>query len=303
MDGEQISWGDAEWSRIRAVVHDEALRSRVAASFLPLYGPLPQGLESVPVNKMKVVEGLGGPDRLEVDDYTTERLVSVSVNVHLKNHMLADPDLTVAIDLFRRAANIVARVEDAVIFKGMPLPPSPPEEDEEAEGKSLPDVYRVSGPTSHPGLLASARRHAVATYHKEDDKRGQAVFDAIVKAVLKAEAQGFHRPFALVLGHALFTDLNRPIPHSMVLPRDAVPPFTEGPLLRSSELPPESGLLISLQGNAVEIVVPSDISVRYLQADLDGGHVFRVSQRFLLRVKDKGAIVAIERKPSIPEKK
>jgi uncharacterized linocin/CFP29 family protein len=300
MDGEQISWGDAEWSRIRAVVHDEALRSRVAASFLPLYGPLPQGLESVPLNTMVVPDGAG---RLEVDDYTTQRLVSVSVNVHLKNHMLADPDLTVATDLFRRAANIVARVEDAVIFKGKPLPPP---EDKKAAG-SLPEVYRISGPDTHHGLLAAAGDRVPATYYKEDDKRGQAVFDAIVEAVLKAEAQGFHRPFALVLGHALFTDLNRPIPHSMVLPRDAVPPFTEGPLLRSSELPPESGLLISLQGNAVEIVVPSDISVRYLQADLDGGHVFRVSQRFLLRVKDKGAIVAIERtsppKPPIPEAK
>jgi hypothetical protein len=83
MDGEQISWGDAEWSRIRAVVHDEALRSRVAASFLPLYGPLPQGLESVPSNAMNVVPGQDGRYRLEVDDYTTKRLISVSVNVHL----------------------------------------------------------------------------------------------------------------------------------------------------------------------------------------------------------------------------
>ena len=34
---------DGQWSRIRQIVHDEALRARVAASFLPLYGPLPAG--------------------------------------------------------------------------------------------------------------------------------------------------------------------------------------------------------------------------------------------------------------------
>lgn len=289
----EISWGEAEWSRIRAVVHDEALRSRVAASFLPLYGPLPPDTVSVPSNTIRSVGGDGGPARLEVDDVTTHQLVSVSVNVHLKNHMLADLELTVATDLFRRAANIVARVEDAVIFKGVPLPPDSDQTPDSP--KSLPPVYRVSGPGQYPGLLGVAGNQSEAKHHKEDDKRGQAVFDSIVNAVLLAESRGFHRPFALVLGHALFTDLNRPIPHSMVLPRDAVPPFTEGPLLRSSELPEEKGLLISLQGNAVEIVVPADISVRYLQADLDGGHVFRVSQRFLLRVKDPGAVVAIHR--------
>ena len=31
---------DAQWDGIRRVVHDEAMRARVAASFLPLYGPL-----------------------------------------------------------------------------------------------------------------------------------------------------------------------------------------------------------------------------------------------------------------------
>ena len=30
---------DDQWNRIRQIVHDEALRARVAASFLPLYGP------------------------------------------------------------------------------------------------------------------------------------------------------------------------------------------------------------------------------------------------------------------------
>lgn len=285
MAGEQISWSDAEWSRIRQVVHDEALRSRVAASFLPLFGPLPPGSESVPANAMHVRHEDDGQDVLEVDDHTTHRLVSVSVNVQVKNHMLGDPDLTAATDLFRRAANIVARVEDAVIFNGHG-------DGEKHPLQGLPNVYRVSPTSRCLGLLAQAGSN-VNIVGAEPKKEGPAVFDAIVQAVLRAESVGFHRPFAVVLGHDLFAALHRPMPHSMVLPRDSVPPFTDGPLLRSSELPPKSGLLISLQGAAVELVVPADISVRYLQANLEGAHVFRVSQRFLLRVKDKGAIVAI----------
>ena len=41
---------DDQWSRIRQIVHDEALRARVAASFLPLYGPLPGDSTTVPAD-------------------------------------------------------------------------------------------------------------------------------------------------------------------------------------------------------------------------------------------------------------
>ena len=47
---------------------------------------------------------------------------------------------------------------------------------------------------------------------------------------------------------------------------------------------------MSLQGEPVEIVVPEDISVRFLQTTLDNLHVFRVSQRFVLRVKEPKAL-------------
>ncbi len=81
----------------------------------------------------------------------------------------------------------------------------------------------------------------------------------------------------------------------MVLPADSLPPILNGPLLRSSTLADGMGLVISLQGNPVEIVVASEISVRYLQAKTNGEHVFRVSQRFVLRVKDKTAVARIGR--------
>jgi len=91
----------------------------------------------------------------------------------------------------------------------------------------------------------------------------------------------------------LFAEIYTPIPASMVLPADSIPPILNGPLLRSSTLEPGTGLVVSLQGNPVEIVVGSEIHVRYLQGAQDGEHLFRVSQRFLLRVKDNTAIVRI----------
>ncbi len=283
MSDGQLVWGEAEWSRIRQIVHDEALRTRVAASFLPLYGPLPGASETVPVNELMVNGPEGGPATLGVNDFTTRQFVSVSVNVQLKNHMLADPELAAATMLFRRAAGIVARVEDSIIFNGKKttVPAGLRHED---------PVFHIGGGHEYAGLLDLAKELVTPDPTKD---LGPAVFGAVVEAVDRIEGVGYHRPFAVVLGSSLFTAIHTPIPHSMVLPRDGIPPIIEGPLLRSSTLPPDHGLVISLQGDPVEIVVPSDISVRYLQSMLDGAHVFRVSQRFLLRVKDHRAIAVI----------
>ena len=292
MSDVQIPWGDTEWSRIRQVVHDEALRVRVAASFLPLYGPLQGGAETAPLNRLEIREPGrdGSPGMLAIDDHTTKPFASVSVNVHLKNHMLADPELLAATTLFRRAAGIVARVEDAILFNGL--------KGEELLGTDgVEAVYNLGGSKEYEGL-ATDRKQIVTVEDGEIDEKGQKVFSAVVKAVLALEKSGYHRPFAVVLAHDLFRDIHEPIPKSMVLPRDGIPPIIEGPLVRSSSLAQGTGLVISLQGDPVEIVVPSDISVRYLQASLDGSHVFRVSQRFLLRVKDGRAIAMLKRDKS-----
>ena len=105
---------DDQWNRIRQIVHDEALRARVAASFLPLYGPLPGDATTVPEDSLSYRTRLQGT--LAVNDFDTIRLATVAVNVNVRNHMLADPELAAASIMFRRAANIVARVEDAIIF-------------------------------------------------------------------------------------------------------------------------------------------------------------------------------------------
>ena len=114
---------DDQWNRIRQIVHDEALRARVAASFLPLYGPLPGDATTVPMDllsqpRTRRPRNLGG-QRLRRAPPSDR-----GVNVFVKNHMLADPELAAASIMFKRAANIIARVEDAIIFRGRhaPLP-------------------------------------------------------------------------------------------------------------------------------------------------------------------------------------
>lgn len=286
MSEQDLGWTGDQWERIRQAVHDEALRARVAASFLPLYGPLPGGTETVPKNLLGTgVEETSKDLRLEVNDHEVLRLASVSVNVYLKGHMAADPELAAAIMLFRRAADIIARIEDAIIFNG--------KHDKTVEGvNGLPAVYTLGGAETYEGLLEQAGNPASVELN-DGEYPGAAVFNAIVEAIGKLEGSGHYRPYACVLGAELFAMVHKPVAQSMVLARDSILPMIEGPLVRSSVLPPGVGLLISLQGEPVEIVVPGDISVRYLQTTMDGKHAFRVSQRFVLRVKDPSAIAAI----------
>ena len=43
----QVPWTDEQWARVNQVIQEEASRARVAASFLPLSGPLPPDMDFV----------------------------------------------------------------------------------------------------------------------------------------------------------------------------------------------------------------------------------------------------------------
>jgi uncharacterized linocin/CFP29 family protein len=281
---------DDQWNKIRQIVHDEALRARVAALFLPLYGPLPGDATTVPANSL-TQPGPGAQGILEVNDHDTIRIATVSVNVFVRNHMLADPELAAASIMFRRAANIVARVEDAIIFRGRHIPAAPfaPPPPVVPGTAGLPHIVEIGGANTYQGLIDLAPVDSPLPAGPV----GPAVFAAVAQAINLLEAAAYFKPFACVLADDLFGQIYTPIPGSMVLPADSIPPILNGPLLRSSTLDSGTGLVVSLQGNPVEIVVGSEINVRYLQGTTQGENLFRVSERFVLRVKDNSAIVRI----------
>lgn len=288
---EALDWSQEQWSTISQVVHDEALRARVAASFLPLYGPLPADTQAVPLNSLELAASPGGAaKRFVVNDYDTTRLSTVSVNVYLKNAQMSDPELSAAQIMFRRAAAVVARVEDQIVFNGQPgtgKGPAP------VGPEKLPEVYTVSGGGKYDGLLQEGAKNPTTGTKAGATPTGDEVFQAVVAGINKLETEGHLGPFACVMGNTLFRAVTTPLPNSMVLPRDSILPFLDGPLLRSGAIPEDKAILVSLQGAPIEIVVPSDISVKYLQTSADGDNIFRVQQKFRLRVKEGEAVTTI----------
>jgi hypothetical protein len=88
------------------------------------------------------------------------------------------------------------------------------------------------------------------------------------------------------------------------MPRDRLLPFLQGPLVRSSAIydftapflfpfPIAFGVVVALSANPVELVVASDIQVRFLQATEEPRYIFRVSERVALRIKENTAIATL----------
>ena len=104
-DNPQVPWTDEQWARVNQVIQEEAQRARVAASFLSLFGPLPADTDFVRSGDIPYEAPL------TIADTDTIKLSTLQVKVDLRGAQLADPEMTSVLALFRRAANVLARLD------------------------------------------------------------------------------------------------------------------------------------------------------------------------------------------------
>jgi uncharacterized linocin/CFP29 family protein len=117
----------------------------------------------------------------------------------------------------------------------------------------------------------------------------------VVDAINALEERGQYGPFACIFGNDVYRAANRPTRSSMVLPSDRIVPFLGGgPLLRSGTIPANGGGLVALAGSPVDLVVATDMHVSYVQRSVETRHVVRVSERFVLRIKQPEAIQCLQ---------
>jgi len=279
----QVTWTEEQWARVNQVIQEEASRTRVAATFLPLYGPLPPDTDFV---RAEEIEDADPPIRIR--DRAIIQLATLQVPVLLRAAQMADPEMRSALALFRRAANVLGRLEDAMVFDGQinegqgpPYGAPPPGRD--------PGIWAVHGGQTSPGLLRGAGAREVVREDPPD------VVSAVSAAIGTLESNGYFGPFAVVLGQQLFLAAQTPTA-SLVLPQDRIIPFLGGgQLLRSSTLPDYSGVVVALGGSPVELVVARDVSLQFLQVTVQPQFYFRVYEKMALRIKAPQAIVRLER--------
>jgi uncharacterized linocin/CFP29 family protein len=317
-------WTDDQWKRVTDVVSQEAQKARVAAEFLSLYGPLPPDVVAVPNLLLGNAPNppwasLRAPNRLTVNSLPNLVLTTLSVHVVLQSHEVADPELSAALAQFRRAAVTIARLEDALMFNGQPgagIPPIPVFVPGWMNG--LPPVFAVSGGTAQAGLVPAGAAPYVAAPAGSYAPRlrfpsgnpvplpagppgaanmriwGNAMVPRISQAIGGLEGNGHSGPFACFLSPDAFEAAHTPNPVSLVLPRDRILPMLGGDYLRRTNAVPNGyGVIVALGGGPIEIVVASDIKVRYLQQTPEPRFLFRVAERVALRVKEWDAIAIL----------
>jgi uncharacterized linocin/CFP29 family protein len=304
----QLPWTDEQWSRVVKTVKQEAERTRVAAKFLPVYGPI--GDDQIAVPSLTLGNGVAplipqNPpagltrERLDVNSAPDTVLATISMLVYVRNHEAADPEMQAALTMFRRAANLIGRTEDALMLNGQEQESvSPP-----AQGGAIGPVQVTYGRKQF-GLVGSpllpnppGPHPARPVQRPAGGNAGQRLVGAVIEAITTLDQSGYGGPFACVLGRDLYRDAHTPT-DSLTLPRHTITPMLgDGPLLLSSLVPPEYGAVISYGSGQVEQVLASDISVKLLYVSEEPRFVFRVAERVALRVRDWGAVVNITPPP------
>jgi len=279
-------WSAAQWEMVNNAVTESFGKASVAGAYLPCYGPLPESTEYVRAETFTSTGAL-----VTVEDDKTLKLFNLTVQVELSSEQVADEALSSALLAFRRAANTLAQVEDHVVFNGHGFAFNAIQF---AMGNVLPVLSPaetqvvVSAPNSlsglvNPGTGPQIRQSAGRKPAGRVD--GDHLVIEVAAAVVELEKKSHPGPFACVLGPQAFVAAQSPAA-GLVLPADRITPILNGPLVRSGRIANGQGIVVSLAGSDIDIVVATPPKVQFLQVTSTARYLFRVYEKFILRIKD-----------------
>jgi uncharacterized linocin/CFP29 family protein len=220
-----------------------------------------------------------------------------------------EPDLSSALTMFRRAANYVARIEDALVFHGQPGPNAAPL----IGVAGVPAVFRVTGGGFRNGMVQGLMPVAPAGGNPAGRRSvliqppisGATLINAVIQAKIFLEAAGQYGPFHCIFSPSLQRVATAPNPN-FVMPLDRILPNLDGGSVFTSSIVPDPpappavvgpqfplGAVVASNGQPLEIVAACDISVCFLQVTLEPRWVFRVSERVAFRIKEMQAIAVL----------
>ena len=318
---DKIHWSKDVWDRIDKAVHAEMMRTRTAQKFLPIRPVFPR-TTSVPSDSIQ------GPIQANptftVDEGETTRLnefwVEFSLTPQQVDHETGDlMELghSTAVTLATRAANILAQAEDLVIFQGANAFPQPSLFNPPAAGgvQPPPTVLNRGTPgdsglldlpiagAAQPPLLPPVQAVQIAPLDAANPGvYGPNTFQQVSRAYALLQGAGQYGPYALVLQTIPYADTYAPVAAGLVITADRIKPLMTAGFYGSGTLPTanlpnnavSAGVVLSLGGNTVDIVVGLDATTGFMQQDPNGNYRFRVVQRFALRLKDTTGVIRLE---------
>jgi uncharacterized linocin/CFP29 family protein len=278
---DKLPWESNLWDRIDQAVNKEGERIRIARRFIPLV-PMPDAL-TTPADTINTDTTF-----LRVDEGSTVPLIEIWVEFALtKQQVEAEDHLATAVTLATRATNLLAQAEDTLIFQGQAAIDN---------SKIFKDgtVHYRAGPAG-PGLLNNAPPNEFRPSPQSDEGSGngygEQTFKAVTKAYSDLQEAGHYGPYALAFHTDIYADTYAPLEKTLIMPADRIKPLMDKGFFGTGTLPELTGLLLSIGGNTVDLVIGKDAITAFMQEDGEGLYRFRVFERFAVRDKDaKGRV-------------
>ena len=253
------------WQQIDSAVVNAARRVLTGRRFLPVFGPLGIGAESI------AVDDADGVDEVAKDGFITTRgRKIVEIPTLYADFTLLAKDLASAgksgypVDLAKAvaAAEACAFSEDRLIFFG-------------------------SGEFGYDGLLTAPGTHKIA---KKDWSAGENAFTDVAAAIGLLTEKSVYGAYSLAVSPDLYLQMQRLQPGTGLLEIDRVEKLLDGQIYKSPVLGKGKAVLVCADARNMDLVVGQDLATAYLeQKDLN--HGLRVLETVLPRIKRKQAIV------------
>ncbi len=217
-----------------------------------------------------------------------------------------EQSLHTAVSLATRATNLLSQAEDLLVFQGRDVVDTD-------RFRKLNIRYRGSVDRFKEivgrGLLKAASE-SVTVKAVDADKYGQNTVTAVSEAKSNLTENAQNGPFALVLPTGPYADAYAPLKDTLATPADSIKALiasatdggqTVARFFGTGALPTNvdaetasTGVLVSLGGNTMDLVVANAPTVEYTGYDRDQAeHCFRVFETFAFRPKVDTAIVTL----------
>jgi hypothetical protein len=286
---QELNWSAEQKQMATAAVTERFALNSIARQFVP-ETIVEATATSVPWGRFDFTQQM-------VVDGETLTLFEPYATVSLTRAQVDEPNLHGAMTTLHRRASALARWHDALVFVGVDLDGGPP------PGVVMPAPRNNSAPISlREAAIQAEEEEGVEPLPVEAATANESLVATFFAAVLRLEERGYFRDYHLVLGQRLWAELNNPNPGALVLPRERMEAtLMGGGFYRTTTLPPDEALLVSLDGHTFDCVLAGDSenqpSLEFLRAAADARgeeiYQFRIRERQAPRVRENRAIVRL----------
>jgi uncharacterized linocin/CFP29 family protein len=296
-------WKHEDWDLLDRNVLMEIQRTRVAAKFLPLYGPLAPNTKTVPSDTIQI-----SATNLSVDEGAQTTIIEAITEFEMTEQQVHDeeqtsPRCTLAV----RAANLLSQLEDLFLFQGGEALKNTSFFGDPSVSPPILPKFPVKQKNATPdlvGLLHPDPPNHIDVPNKGVDKTsglvifGENTFGAVAHAYAILQGLGHYGPYVLVLHTDQYADSFAPLQDTLIAPCDRFKGFVGDRYYGTGTLPPFTGVFLSIGGNSMDRSVAMEAATTFTQVDPDRLYRFQVFTRFALRLKDNTAVVKLAFTPA-----